>query len=126
MAEEDNRNTLQRYVQALAREDLDALEDLLHDDYVEEYPQSGERSRGKHNWRAILENYPGGLPNIIEYGFELSGELGVAELIAEYDSERAYECQRVELEDGKIRRIRSYFGGPLEAPEWRARWVERT
>lgn len=38
MSEEGNRNTLERYVQALARQDLDAIEDHLHDDYVEEYP----------------------------------------------------------------------------------------
>jgi hypothetical protein len=32
MSEEGNRNTLQRYVQVLARQDLDAIEDHLHDD----------------------------------------------------------------------------------------------
>jgi hypothetical protein len=117
MSEEENRNTLERYVQALARQDLDAMEDLLHDDYV-------EGIRGKHNSRSILENYPG-RPNIIEHSFKLGGELGVAELIAEYDDERVYACETVELEDGKIKRIRAYFGGPFEAPEWRAQWVER-
>ena len=59
MSEEWNRNTLERYVQALARQDLDTIEDHLHDDYVEEYPQSSERIRGKHNGRSILQNYPG-------------------------------------------------------------------
>ena len=48
MSEEENRNALKRYVQALAQQDLDAMEALLHDDYLEEYPQSGERIRGKH------------------------------------------------------------------------------
>ena len=124
MSEEENRDTLKRYVQALARQDLDAIEDLLHDDYLEEYPQSGERIRGKHNWRTILDNYPG-RPNIIEHSFKLSGELGVAELIAEYDGERVYACETVELEDGKVKRVRAYFGSPFEAPQWRAQWVER-
>jgi hypothetical protein len=123
MSEEENRNTLERYVQALARQDLDAIEVLLHDDYVEEYPQSGERIRGKHNWRTILQNYPG-RPTIIEHSFKLSGELGVAELIAEYDGERVYACETVELEDGKVKRVRAYFGEPFGAPQWRAQWVE--
>ena len=35
-----------------------AAADLLHDDYVEEYPQSGERIRGKDIPRAIYDNYP--------------------------------------------------------------------
>jgi hypothetical protein len=124
MSEEGYRNTLERYVQALARQDLDAIEDHLHDDYVEEYPQSSERIRGKHNWRSILQNYPG-RPNIIDYGFKLGGELGVAELIAEYDGERVYTCETVELEDGKVKRVRVYFSEPFEAPQWRAQWVER-
>ena len=47
MSEQENRNTLERLFQAFARHDLDAIDDLMHDDYVEEYPQSGERIRGK-------------------------------------------------------------------------------
>jgi ketosteroid isomerase-like protein len=58
MSEEWNRNTLERYVQALARQDLDTIEDHLHDDYVEEYPQSSERIRGKHNWRTAELSWP--------------------------------------------------------------------
>jgi hypothetical protein len=123
-SEEGNRNTLQRYVQVLARQDLDTIEDHLHDDYVEEYPQSSERIRGKHNERSILHNYPG-RPNIIDYGFKLGAELGVAELIAEYSGERVYACETVELEDSKVKRVRAYFGEPFEAPQWRAQWVER-
>jgi limonene-1,2-epoxide hydrolase len=34
-------------------------------------------------------------------------------------------CNIFELQDGKIKRTRAYFGDPFEAPEWRARWVER-
>ena len=30
-------------------------------DFIEEYPQSGERIRGKENQRALVENFPGGL-----------------------------------------------------------------
>jgi hypothetical protein len=47
MSEQENRNTLERFFQALARHDLDIIDDLVHDDYVEEYPQLGERISGK-------------------------------------------------------------------------------
>jgi hypothetical protein len=36
----------------------DAIADLVHDGVVEEYPQSGERIRGKDNARTVYENYP--------------------------------------------------------------------
>jgi hypothetical protein len=46
-------------------------------------------------------------------------------LSAEYNGERVYARDTVELEDGKVKRIRVYFGEPFEAPQWRAQWVER-
>jgi hypothetical protein len=43
--------------------DLDGVEALMHPDFYEDYPQSGERIRGAANARAEVENYPGGLKN---------------------------------------------------------------
>jgi len=51
--EQENRDTLERFLEAFEQRDLDAVDDLVHNDYVEEYPQSGERIRGKDNWRKI-------------------------------------------------------------------------
>jgi hypothetical protein len=124
MSEQQNRDTLERYIQALEQQDLDAMEELLHDGYVEEYPQSGERIRGKDNWRKIAENYPG-LPNMTDHSYVLSGDLGVMKMTLEYNGNQVYACEIVDLEEGKIKRARAYFAEPFEAPEWRAQWVER-
>jgi ketosteroid isomerase-like protein len=43
MSEQENRDTLECFFEAFARHDLDAIDEPVHDDYVEEYPQSGER-----------------------------------------------------------------------------------
>jgi ketosteroid isomerase-like protein len=88
MSERESRDTLERLFQAFGRQDLDAIDDLLHDDYVEEYPQSGERIRGKHNSRVVGENYPGGLPNMVDYSIKVSEDLGVGEMLFEYDGNR--------------------------------------
>jgi ketosteroid isomerase-like protein len=124
MSEQQNRDTLERYFQAFEQQDIDAMEELLYDDYVEEYPQSGERIRGKDNWRKIAENYPG-LPNMTDHSYVVSGDLGVMKMTLEYDGNRVYACEIVDFEDGKIKRARAYFAEPFEAPEWRAQWVER-
>ena len=58
----DNRATVEQFIQAMMTNDVEAQDRLLSDDFVEEYPQSGERIRGKDNRRAIIENYPGGTP----------------------------------------------------------------
>jgi hypothetical protein len=123
VSEQQNRDAIVRFFEAFERGDVDALDDIVHDDYVEEYPQSGERIRGKHNLRAVNENYPG-LPTMIEHSYVLSGDLGVMKMTLDYDGNRIYACEIVDFEDGKIKRARAYFAEPFEAPEWRAQWVE--
>jgi len=34
--------------------------------------------------------------------------------------------QLIEMRGGKIVKLTTYFAEPFEAPEWRAKWVERT
>jgi ketosteroid isomerase-like protein len=124
VSEQQNRDALERRFEAFERHDIDTFAELLHDDHVEEYPQSGERIRGKDNRRKIAENYPG-LPNVTDHSYKISGDLAVIETTLEYDGNRMHACEVVEFEDGKIKRTRAYFGEPFEAPQWRAQWVER-
>ena len=66
MSKQENRDILERYRQGFfERQNIDAIDDLMHDDYVEEYPQSGERIRGNDNARMFYENYLG-IPNLID------------------------------------------------------------
>ena len=53
-----NRRVVERWVAALAADDLAAQRELLHPDFVGRYPQSGEVIRGPDNRMAIAENYP--------------------------------------------------------------------
>jgi hypothetical protein len=125
VSEQQNRDALERRFEAFERHDIDAFIELLADDYVEEYPQSGERIRGKDNRRKIPENYPGGLPNPIDHSYKISGDLATIETALEYEGNRMYACEIVEFEDGKMKSARAYFAEPFKAPEWRAQWVER-
>ena len=61
MTESVTRDVISRYVRAVHDQDLDTMSSLQHPDYVEDWPQSGERIRGRANFRRIMENYPGGL-----------------------------------------------------------------
>jgi hypothetical protein len=56
---------------------------------------------------------------------KVSGELGVGEMFFEYDGNRVYICDILDLQDGKSKRTSTYFGDPFQAPEWRAQWVKR-
>jgi hypothetical protein len=124
ISEQENRGALERYRQVwFESRDIDAASDLLHDDHIEEYPQSGERIRGKDNARGVYDNYPS-IPSLVDYGYRLNGDLAVVEMVLDCDGNHMNVCEVVEFEDGKIKRATGYFGEPFESPEWRARWVE--
>jgi ketosteroid isomerase-like protein len=86
-SERKNRDALERFVQAFQQRDVDAIADLVHDDIVEEYPQSEKRIRGKQNYLSIFENFPV-MPNVLNYRLTLSGDLAIAERTVEYDGNR--------------------------------------
>ena len=61
MSDPGRRATIERLLRAYDEHDHEALRRLVTPDYVEEYPQTGERVRGIENVIAIMEHYPGGL-----------------------------------------------------------------
>ena len=58
MSEQENRDTLERYLQALVRRDLDSMADLVHDDYVEEYRSRAKGSTASKMRVAFLRTIP--------------------------------------------------------------------
>src|SRR5213594_251707 len=63
MVETGNRESVEKFFQALNAHDWESIERFLDAEYVWEMPQSGERIRGLANNRTTNENYPG-LPNV--------------------------------------------------------------
>jgi ketosteroid isomerase-like protein len=145
-ADESARDLIGRYVQALHDGDWDAVAAIQHPDFVEDYPQSGERIRGRQNFRSILENYPGGLVGeadnstdrviggedrwMISPAFtmvRLSGanDMHTAIVKLRYaDGSTWYMVALYELRDGRIARATSYFAPLFDPPPWRREWVE--
>ena len=130
----DNRTTVEQFLKAMAANDIEAQERLLSDDFVEEYPQSGEVIRGKENRRAIMENYPGGAPRETSTAGAkpkppiLTGagdNFTAAGQITYPNGETWQVVSLIEVRDGTIRKMTSYFGAPFEAPAWRAPYVEK-
>ena len=53
-----NREVVEEYAAASARNDLEALGRLRHPQWTVQWPQSGEVIRGKHKIRELREAYP--------------------------------------------------------------------
>ena len=63
MAKPSNEEIVRRYVAAHTAHDYDTVGALRDPEWTVEWPQSGERVRGGANDRAIMDNWPGGLPS---------------------------------------------------------------
>ena len=112
--------------EALGRGDWDAAASYFHEDYVQEWPQSGERIVGRENAIAVNRNFPGGLPRMAFRRTTTQGDVIVMETELAYaDGSVFHGVSIIELRDGKIARETDYFAEPVAPPQWRSQWVER-
>jgi ketosteroid isomerase-like protein len=147
VAELTNREVVEYFTKAMNANDIDRAEDYLADDFVEDYPQSGERIRGRANRRAVIENYPGRSERGFEPGrfgivvgddqwvmtpamslvrINGSGERFTATGEINYPNGETWQIvQLIELRGGKIAKITTYFAAPFEPAPYRAKFVER-
>lgn len=147
MAELTNRQVVERFIAAMNASDLDTAAECLADDVVEDYPQSGERIRGRANRRAVIENYPGRAehdfaphkrgsivgedqwvmtPTMSLLRLNGSGERYTATGEVTYpNGETWHVIQLIELRAGKIAKMITYFAAPFEPAPYRAPFVER-
>ena len=94
------------------------------EDCVTEWPQSGERIRGKENLLALKKAYPASVEFAVRRVIGRP-DLGVSEYVIRYDSKPVSVIGIIKFEGGKVVRETGYFAQPFEPPEWRARWVKR-
>jgi hypothetical protein len=124
MTETAIREALNRHWSASDASDFDVEHDIYREDAVLEYPQSGERIRGRHNIQASRVAQPGAkrfkVRRIVG-----TGELWVTEFILTYDGQPSYSVSVMEFLDGKVARETQYFGDPFDPGPSRADLVER-
>ena len=89
-----------------------------------DYPQSGERTRGRSN----IRNQRASQPSKKRFNVRRilgAGDLWVTELILTYDGKPSYTVSIMEFRGTKVARETQYFADPFPAPAFRAQWVER-
>jgi hypothetical protein len=104
--------------------DEDKAHEIYHDDAILEFPQSGERFRGKAAMQSFREQYPAQVtfePREVRGG----GDVWVAEGRVLYDGgEGVHFLWIAEFRGDLVRRETIYFAEPFPAPEWRRPWAE--
>lgn len=117
---------VQRFWDTMQTNDFRAVGDLLHDDFVLEWPQSGETVRGRDNFAAINEHYPAAgrwrfeIHRILCDGDQVVTDVSVTDDVI---TGRAITFSTVC--DGRILHQTEFWPDPFEPAPWRAQWVER-
>jgi hypothetical protein len=143
MSVTEPRAVFEAFLDAMNHANTAALEGLVHPDFVDAYPQSGERTHGLANLRAIVDNYPGGYisggtdrivgsedrwvvtPSFTVQRIEGSGDTFTGVQKGRYPDGSEWHIVTIgEIRDGRVWRVQSFFAPAFEPPAWRAAWVE--
>src|SRR2546430_15003573 len=122
--DQEIRAALDQHWAASDANDFEAEHSIYHEDAVLEYPQSGERIRGRHNIQITRANQPSKKRFAVRRVIG-SGDLWVTEYILTYDGKPSYTVSIMEFSGDRVARETQYFADPFEASAWRAQWVER-
>jgi SnoaL-like domain len=124
MIDSNIRAALERHWAASDANDFNAEHDIYRQDAVLEYPQSGERIRGRDRIQASRTAQP----NYKRFSVRRiigAANLWVTEFILTYDGQPSYTVSIMEFEDELVVRETQYFGDPFAPGPSRAQWVER-
>lgn len=124
MGSQENRTALDLHWAASAARDLDAEHNIYDDNVLCEYPQSGEKIRGRANLQALRGHHPGKPGGFTVRRIVGSGDLWVSEYSIRYADKVFLTVSIMEFRNGKVVHETQYFAEPFQAPASRAQWVE--
>ena len=117
------RAALNQHWVASDANDFETEHVIYHEDAVLEYPQSGERTRGRRNIQGQRASQPSKKRFVIRRILG-GGDLWITEFVLTYDGRPSFTVSIMEFSGDKVTRETQYFADPFVAPASRAKWVE--
>ncbi|WP_042418662.1 nuclear transport factor 2 family protein [Streptacidiphilus anmyonensis] len=117
------RSAIEEHWQASERGDTESEHAVYATDAILDYPQSGERFRG----RAAIAAQRGGHPAARHFTVQRisgGGRLWVSECVITYDGVPTYSVSIMEFAHGQVVHETQYFPEGFGAPEWRRALAE--
>jgi hypothetical protein len=103
--------------------DGEAEHAMYADDAVLDYPQSGERFRGRATIAAQRDGHPADRHFTVRR-ISGSGDVWVSECVITYDGAPTLSISIMEFASGLVAHETQYFADPFDAPSSRARLAE--
>ncbi len=123
MHDDETRAALQRHWAASDAGDF-AAEHAIYDEQAElDYPQSGERLRGRARIQASRMAQPDAKRFDLRR-LQGAGALWISELVVAYGERRFHVVSIMEFDGARVIRETQYFAEPFEPGPSRAQWVE--
>ncbi len=119
----DIRARIQQHWEASESGDIDTEHAIYATDAILDYPQSGERFRGRDRIKAQRGGHPAERHFTIRR-IQGSGELWVSECVITYDGVPTYSVSLMEISDGLVAHETQYFADPFPAAPGRAALAE--
>jgi hypothetical protein len=119
------RAALKRHWDASDANDFKAEHEIYREDAVLDYPQSGERIRGRHNIQESRFVQPNNKRFTVRRIIG-GGNLWVTEFILSYDGIPSYAVSIMEFREGLVANETQYFAGRFDPAPSRAHLVEIT
>ncbi|MBL0343814.1 nuclear transport factor 2 family protein [Candidatus Villigracilis affinis] len=120
------KQVIEKFWQTMEGNDFYAVAQLMHDEFTLEWPQSGERIRGRENFAKLNTAYPAEDKwRFIINSIVADGEVVVTDVSVTDGVKHDRVITFSTIRDEKIWKQIEFWPEPFEAPEWRAQWVER-
>lgn len=116
---------VRRFWQLFSEQRWDEAKELLHEDFVAEWPQSRERMVGPDGFVAVNRYYPGNHEIEVIHAHEAGDQVVTTVWIVADTGQKTFATSYFSFRDGRISKAEEYWAEPYDAPEWRAEWVER-
>jgi hypothetical protein len=117
------RAAVEEHWLASEREDSEVEHAIYSADAILDYPQSGERFRGRDAISAQRGAHPA-VRHFTVLRIVGNGDLWVSECIITYDGAPSYSVSIMEFAGEYVVHETQYFGDPFGAPEWRMALAE--
>ena len=118
------RKMLERHWAASDAGDFETEHEIYRDDAVLNYPQSGERIRGRHNIQQSRTVQPNKKRFTVRRTIG-GGDFWVTEFVLAYDGIPSYAVSIMEFRDGLVANETQYFADRFDPAPSRAHLVER-
>lgn len=122
----DAETLVREFWRLMATNDFHSVAAVLNDEFVLEWPQSGERIRGPRNFCRMNDEYPAHGPWCFElHRLVANGDEAVTDVSVTDGVQVGRAISFFTVPDGKILRLVEFWPEPFPAPANRAHLVER-